>query len=144
MTPNKKRTLKKVKKIQLKLKQNNTNTFFFSWNMCDGYTHFHRPPERYCDIKLSRSIKEIWFRTHKTKIAKLVTRDERTKEGEVDRNPPSLVPRYPCKSLVEKKVFTFKKIFPGSRGQLQCDKGILGRVSSKIWVDRPVVCEGEV
>jgi hypothetical protein len=36
---------------------------------------------------------------------------------------------------VGKEVFTFKKILPWRRSQLQCDKGIEDRVTSKIWVD---------
>jgi hypothetical protein len=38
----------------------------------------------------------------------------------------------PAKDLVVKEVFTLGKILPGRRGQLQRDKGIEDRVSSKI------------
>ncbi len=41
----------------------------------------------------------------------------------------------PDNVFVGKEVFTFKKIHPGRRGQLQRDKGIEDRVRSKIWVD---------
>jgi hypothetical protein len=37
--------------------------------------------------------------------------------------------------LVGKEVFTLEKILPWRRFQLQRDKGIEDRVSSKIWVD---------
>jgi hypothetical protein len=44
-------------------------------------------------------------------------------------------PGSPDQGLMGKKVFTLEKILPRRRGQLQCDKGIEDRVSSKIWVD---------